>query len=240
MNDNMNNDNKNIDEHADWNVDKLDPDNYLVIPEFGVMPESVQFKGFDCPLVYPGVPHREAAKSIRSMLRVARLQIRKRFNSYADVIRVFDEVFHIKGDGVEIDDPAEMTEDQREANFFMLIAIRLSQAAAPHEAEHARLASLADAANILSGWQLVSEHELPGTLAKNRGRSGGKKSGEKRAQKGIDARAVVAAARERGWPAKTYGVTQALSTKFDCSVRSIGKILAAEKKLSTEASSVPS
>jgi hypothetical protein len=186
------------------------------------------------PLVYPGVPHREVAKSIRSMLIAARLKLRiMGFHSLVEVYRLFDEV-------IDIDDPAAMNERQREAHFYMLIVILLNRAAAPQTPEEQRLAYLAEASSLLANWQVISQHELPHMLAKSRGSNGGKRSGEKRAEKAIDAHAVLAAAKERGWPAKTYGVTQALSTKFDCSVRSIAKILAAEKKLSTEASSVPS
>lgn len=229
----MDDDDKKTSEWAEWRVDELDPDNYMVIPEFGVKPESVQFKGFECPLVYPGVPHREVAKSIRLILRAARLKLRMSFRSLAEVYRLFDEV-------IDVDDPAAMNERQREANFYMLVLMLLNRAAAPQTPEEQRLAYLAEASALLANWQVISQHELPHMLAKSRGSNGGKKSGEKRAEKAIDAHAVVAAAKERGWPAKTYGITQALSTKFGCSVRSIGKILAAEKKLSTEASSVPS
>jgi hypothetical protein len=229
----MNDDDKKIDEWAEWRVDELDPDNYLVIPEFGVRPESVQYKGFQCPLVYPGVTHREVAKAIRSMLIAARLTLRTRFRSLAEVYRLFDEV-------LDIDDPAEMNERQREANFYMLIVIRLNHAAAPQTPEEQRLMYLADASSLLSGWQLIGQHELPQMLAKSRGSKGGKKSGETRAQKAIDKVAVVAAAKELGWPAKTYGVQKKLSAKFHCDVSYVGRILAAEKKFSTEASSVPS
>jgi hypothetical protein len=229
----MNDDDKKTAELAEWRVDELDPDNYLVIPEFGVNPKAVQFEGFECPLVYPGVPRREVAKSIRSILRAARLKLRMSFRSLAEVYRLFDEV-------IDVDDPAAMNERQREANFYMLVVMLLNRAAAPQTPEDQRLTYLADASSLLANWQVISQHELPHMLAKRRGSSGGKKSGEKRAQKGIDARAVVAAARERGWPAKTYGVTQALSKEFKCSDRHIGKILAAEKKFGTEASSVPS
>lgn len=193
----MNHDDKKTAEWAEWRVDELDPDNYLVIPEFGVKPESVRSKGFQCPLVYPGVPHREVAKSIRSMLIAARLKLRiMGFHSLVEVYRLFDEV-------IDIDDPAAMNERQREANFYMLIVILLNRAAAPQTPEEQRLAYLAEASSLLASWQVVGQHELPQKLAKSRGSKGGKKSGETRAQKAIDKVAVVAAAKELGWPTKT-------------------------------------
>ena len=44
--DNENNIRRKFAEWVEWLVDKHDPNNFLIIPEFGVMPKSVDWEGF--------------------------------------------------------------------------------------------------------------------------------------------------------------------------------------------------
>ena len=85
-------------EQEQWRRDAADPDNWFEIPEFGVMPDEVDRKGFDFPIVGPGsvgfdrISDRE---SVRHLVRIARKLIRKDFESIADMRRAYREVLEL-------------------------------------------------------------------------------------------------------------------------------------------------
>jgi hypothetical protein len=219
------------DEPGGWHVHRLDPDNFLIIPEFGVMPESVEWKGFMLPLVHPDAPDPYVYERLRIMLRAARIKIRKRFDTLAEVFRFFHEASDMP--------ISSMSEHHLDATFFGDIQGCILDAALTSNPLEDRFRALAEASSMLANWLTLESHTLR-LLAIRRASSGGKKSAEERAKKGISKEAVVAAAKEYGWPNKTYGVQKKLSKTFNCDVSYIAKILAAAKKeFRTEASSVP-
>lgn len=92
-----------------WLTDQCDPDNWLSIPEFGVMPQDVFFEGFAFPIVTPQSKDLRARhENIRSLVKFVRSTIRTKFDSLGDVRaahhRVFDVVF--PEDGSDIDEAA--------------------------------------------------------------------------------------------------------------------------------------
>lgn len=71
--------------NLNWAVHRQDPDNWIRIPEFGVLPESVNFEGFSVPILGPSaeefswrVPVYEAVRSVRD-------EGRQRFSSMRDL-----------------------------------------------------------------------------------------------------------------------------------------------------------
>lgn len=72
---------------AAWAVDQHDPDNWLEIPDFGVQPGEVAFRGFAGPIVHPDSRPYEAALHLREMTRTARRIAREEFASMADVVQ---------------------------------------------------------------------------------------------------------------------------------------------------------
>jgi hypothetical protein len=69
-----------------WQEDRLDPDNWLEIPDFGVMPADVGFEGFAFPIVDPQAEYYEARGHIRAMVTRLRILARKQFASMNDLL----------------------------------------------------------------------------------------------------------------------------------------------------------
>lgn len=64
-----------------WEERLNDPDNWLVIPEFGVLPQVVNFEGFAHPIIGPGDADAGWRGSLRSTVGAARDEARRRFAS---------------------------------------------------------------------------------------------------------------------------------------------------------------
>lgn len=209
-------------EWVEWLVDRQDPHNFLVIPEFGVMPKSVDWEGFASPLVHPDVKDREVANSLRVALIAARRNVMRNFKTLAEVKQLSDEVIK------EVN--PSMTARHHEANSYMAIELCIRFAADERRTYQQRLKSLSEVLVLVSGLRMLEEYTLPKKTAKKRARNGGKNSAKVRASKGIDKKAVVAAAQEKGWPNMPWGAVKALAGKFECTADYIGEILAAAKK----------
>lgn len=64
-----------------WLVDQYDPDNWLRIPEFGVLPRDVSFDGFAFPVVTPKSKHYGERLLIRALLRTVRRLVQQQHQS---------------------------------------------------------------------------------------------------------------------------------------------------------------
>ncbi|HYD75330.1 hypothetical protein [Ramlibacter sp.] len=64
-----------------WEDRQNDPDNWLVIPEFGVLPQAVNFEGFASPIVGPDDSQAGWRGSIRRTVHAVRDEARRRFAS---------------------------------------------------------------------------------------------------------------------------------------------------------------
>lgn len=72
--------------NASWSLELLDADSWLEIPEFGVAPADVDFRGFAFPLPTQEGDLRVARMLSRTMVRAARAVVQKRFASLADTV----------------------------------------------------------------------------------------------------------------------------------------------------------
>lgn len=70
---------------AAWNIDKLDPDNWIRIPEFGINPKDVDYKGFVFPIVLPISRGYGLRCIVREHVKTARTLMRKEGRSLSDV-----------------------------------------------------------------------------------------------------------------------------------------------------------
>ena len=75
----------------DWERLKNDPDNWIVIPEFGVQPQDVDFIGFSNPIIGPNTKESPFHRAIRVIICGVRGYILKRFKSIAEMNRINDE-----------------------------------------------------------------------------------------------------------------------------------------------------
>lgn len=219
--DNENNIRRKFAEWVEWLVDKHDPNNFLIIPEFGVMPKSVDWEGFALPLLHPDTEDRAVAHSLRLALIAARMNVMKRFNTLAEVKRFAD-------DAINMPHPSRNAR-HHDANNYVLIESIIIRAADERRSDKQRLKDISTLLALVSGFQTIEEYTLPKKLAKKRASNGGKKSAARRGKAPIDADTVVAAARKLGWPDKTYMVTKTLSRQFDRSTSYINRTLSAAR-----------
>lgn len=79
-----------------WAIEQCDPDNWLEIPEFGIQPTDVDFKGFAYPIVTPSDSDQYFTRAIRRVVTSVRSEVRKRFKSFAHLnssyVRVLDRM----------------------------------------------------------------------------------------------------------------------------------------------------
>lgn len=71
--------------NLNWPKHQNDPDNWIVIPEFNVRPQDVEFRGFIYPIYAPKMLNPQFRLSIWEMVKAVRSQARKRFKSLADL-----------------------------------------------------------------------------------------------------------------------------------------------------------
>jgi len=114
---------------ADWDNARLDQDNYITVPEFGVNPGDVSFEGFDMPIIRPGIAlNFEQLHGLRHLLRCARICVRRDVQSIEKVNEFAGEGFRkflisSTAMGAEIDAP------QRSSFFYRAILTCIRSAA---------------------------------------------------------------------------------------------------------------
>jgi hypothetical protein len=118
-----------------WQVDQLDPDNWLRIPEFGVMPVDVMFEGFQFPIVHPAAKNHELMEELRSQVRRARKLAKRSYAKLAELRAAYIDVI----DAFELGGTATSVKEVDAARYMIFI----------REAE--RLCSMEDAMALISG-----------------------------------------------------------------------------------------
>lgn len=199
--------------------DLLDPDNWAVIPEFGTLPAAPDFAGFALPI--SALKDREAAESLRAMMRTARKKIRTYFQCRAALDAA-------EASAVQIEFH-QRTEQQRAAMAFRFMESAMATAVDPDTPEQFRIRWVAHAAAVLAAWLAGEEFTITRPTANFIGKLGGLKSGENRRKNGIDKDAVRSKAKEYGWPEQSWGIQKKLANDFGCSQAYVGRILRAEK-----------
>ena len=71
-------------DEANWDEAKLDANSWLVIPEFGVQPRSVDYEGFSDPIVLDCEAPDQLIQSMRFMVSVLRQRAAHHFKSVAE------------------------------------------------------------------------------------------------------------------------------------------------------------
>ena len=90
-----------------WHTHQNDPDNWIKIPEFNVLPQDVDFQGFAYPVMGPTTNDCwQVRVSVWEIVRAVRKQAKKRFKSLADLraahislidrVGLFDKEFTIE------------------------------------------------------------------------------------------------------------------------------------------------
>lgn len=70
--------------NRNWARHRRDPDNWIVIPEFNLLPEDVGFEGFRSP-IFGKIIFSPIQTSIWEMVKAVRIQARRKFQSLADL-----------------------------------------------------------------------------------------------------------------------------------------------------------
>ena len=120
-----------------WLTDQKDPDNWLVIPEFGVNPVDVSFEGFRSPIVTPSSKKlREQHENIRTLVKYIRDKIRETFNSVSDVraahLRVLDVVWPADESIPKDQDLEALSREDKNATYYTLAMSFLADAVDTH------------------------------------------------------------------------------------------------------------
>lgn len=68
-----------------WHIHQNDPDNWLRIPEFNVLPKDVIFAGFSIPILLPTTERLQLSYSVWQIVKIVRVEAKKRFNSLAEL-----------------------------------------------------------------------------------------------------------------------------------------------------------
>lgn len=206
-----------------WNDDMLDPDNWLEIPEFGVQPADVDFKGFADPILHPDSPNRSLAISIRSMVKVARALARAKFSRLADLNAAASSVFKKIDEG----STAPLSDEVNTAFTYWLAMSRMSVLLAPPAfmTEEMRLEAVASKGALIANWAFRGADDVS-SVFRTYGQTGGISSGKVR-REALDPRdqRIVDAAAEMGWPETRDGVYKRLAKQFELSTERIGQIL---------------
>ncbi|MET3371806.1 DNA-directed RNA polymerase subunit F [Variovorax boronicumulans] len=69
----------------DWNEPQLNPDNWIVIPEFGVAPGAVDFEGFAFPILDPSTDQGHWRRALFDASTMVRQEARNRFGTLKEI-----------------------------------------------------------------------------------------------------------------------------------------------------------
>ena len=218
-----------------WEEDQKDPDNWLEIPDFGVQPADVLFKGFANPIVGPrDLDETDARHQIRRMVKIARHLARKTFTSMAELressLSAGEKLW--PEPSYETPDDVSLTAREKAAIRY-LWAMRDFEKATRHKRYQFTppINALAFGAVCLMDWLIDAPLDLHGeTLRRMRdGASlGGRRGAEtRRARAKVPSPQVLRAEREKLLAAGTEArsVAGKLSTKYGCTADHIRKTL---------------
>lgn len=110
-----------------WAIDQLDPDNWLEIPDFGILPLDVVFEGFAYPLVSTTLRGRALRVIIREQVKTARSLIRTQHLTLADVKANYLQVLDMMTDGLETE-KIDATPAQAMSTCYMVFMSSANQA----------------------------------------------------------------------------------------------------------------
>ena len=111
-----------------WEVDQFDPDNWLEIPEFGVLPKDVDFQGFAFPRVAPGKAGDGLRRIIREHVKTARYLIRKELLTLPEVRANYIQVLDMMGNDLDVVKEIDASHAQTMSTFYMVLMSSANQA----------------------------------------------------------------------------------------------------------------
>jgi hypothetical protein len=106
-----------LNQRPHWEINFPDPDNWLTIPEFGVLPADVDFDGFDHPIFTPACVDVKWRRELLGTVKMVRAAIRKRFPTLLELRQANDEYLTIlrreRSDGRKWTGSRAVSADQR-------------------------------------------------------------------------------------------------------------------------------
>lgn len=201
-----------------WQKEEYDdPANWLVIPEFGVRPSDVSYRGFDLLISWRGT-WGDNGYDLRLLIKTAQDLAQQQFKN----------VEHMRAAA-----RSESHSTKREvALLYETVMEELARFLDVRLYEDDRVFALTNAATSVVSWALNGP-----AAAYQRILAGARRGGEKAASKRqrlkkdmVSLAAVIKAARAAGWPQKSYGVNKELARHFNRTPTRIGQILRDEKR----------
>lgn len=124
------------------------PDAWIEIPEFGVMPSEVDFKGFDIPLIHQKVDL--FSTNLMRLNEIARTLAQREFKTLAELNEVLS--------GVDLS--VETTARQNASVLYQFFVFELQSARAPVRVNPQRdMEALSNAAVFVSTWAIYGARE---------------------------------------------------------------------------------
>lgn len=200
----------------EWKRDRLDPDNYFVIPDFDAVPRPPRFAGFRDPIVTPQSLDRQLDEDLRELVKVGRALAKRAFKSLGEAREKQEEAYVWLAEG------KPLTELHYAAfqysSLESLGGIRLL----PRD-QFVRV--MMTSAVLLAKWAAYGAVDRKMLDSTRKALEGARKGVAVRARKSGALHAkIVSAAREHGWP-QTRGIPKLLTERFELSERQISSIL---------------
>jgi hypothetical protein len=169
-----------LEHRQQWQISFPDPDNWLTIPEFGVLPADVGYAGFDHPIFTPECSDVKWRCQLLAAVKLVRAGIRNRFPTLLDLRRNNDEYLAIlqreRDGGRQWMGTRAVSEDQRLAAKYEHFIQALMWALDAHASGtmDRGWSSLVTALFVVAGIPIALSHDgiLIATTASELGRKG--------------------------------------------------------------------
>jgi hypothetical protein len=206
-----------------WTVDQLDPDNWLVIPDFGVSPRDVVFSGFAYPVVTPKsvrYEHYQLQQLIRAQLRTARTLVRQQHHSQSEVRRIWLGILDLIGAPAEAG-PPKLSAREESAAYYSICISSLTNArnwigggVLPVD-QKLCLESVTFVANVIHQW--VGKRSLASSIFLEEKIRAIQEAASHRGRKAADAlHSKVGGSREKQAAIRSLWATGKFSSRDDC------------------------
>ena len=198
-----------------WSDKYDDPSDWLVIPEFDVLPRAVSFQGFDLLVPWMLCPE---SHEIKNLIKTARGLAQKQFKTIKEMRDA------ISSESYSTKNSAAYVYEHVIVQLSVFLNLRLDN--------EDRMQALADAASDLTSWAADGPASAYSRLVEG-ARRGGKKTASQRQILGknlVRPASVVKAARAAGWPERSWGINKQLAREFNRTATRIGQILRDEKR----------
>jgi hypothetical protein len=126
-----------------------DPDVWIIIPDFGVRPSTVDFEGFSLPVFSPMNLGSETPGHLADLIRASRALAQRHFKTLSELRLTYADALDV----MEGDNP-EPNEMHRTALLYQFVMYDLEQATSSNWTPEKQLEALASASSTLTTWLL--------------------------------------------------------------------------------------